>query len=92
MLTASAPPPPPPPEPCRATTLTVRVTVTGLFVVTDHPTLATGAPHTLLGLIVLGLALGLFSLTSYVLNHLFVDAPDEDEPPDAPEATASGVV
>jgi len=55
----------------------VRVTVTGLLWVTDHPDWATGAPHTLLGLVVLGLALGLFSLISYILNHLFVDVPDD---------------
>ena len=69
----------------------VRVTITGVLVVTEHPELATGAPHTILGLVVLGLALGLFSLTSYVLNHLFVDVQDEGEPPGGPNPPLSGV-
>lgn len=57
----------------------IRVTTTGLLHVYGHPELARGTPHQLLGLATLGIALGLFALTGYVLNHLFVEGASEDE-------------
>jgi len=55
---------------------TVRVTITGLLIVCDHGDLATGVPHQLFGIIMLLVALALFSLVGYVLAHLFVEVPD----------------
>lgn len=54
---------------------TLRVTVTGLFIVLDLGNLATGTPHQLLGIIMLLVALSLFALVGYVLRHLFVEVP-----------------
>ncbi|MFH0981202.1 MAG: exosortase/archaeosortase family protein [Planctomycetota bacterium] len=58
----------------------VRVTVTGVLTVAGHNELAQGAAHTLLGLAMLPIALGLFALVGYVLKHLFV----EEEPAPTP--------
>ena len=55
----------------------VRVTTTGYLTITGHVDLAQGTAHQLLGLLMLLIALGLFSLLGYVLNHLFVESPEE---------------
>lgn len=57
----------------------IRVTTTGLFHVYGHPDLARGTPHQLLGMATLGIALGLFALTGYVLSHLFIEGSSEEE-------------
>jgi len=54
----------------------IRVTTTGLFVVFGQEELAHGFYHTLLGLAMLLIAFSLFGAISYVLGHLFVEAPD----------------
>jgi len=51
----------------------VRVTTTGFFVVTGHDQLARGTPHQVLGLSMLILALGMYSLIGYLLNKILVD-------------------
>ena len=51
----------------------VRVTTTGLFMVTGHDELARGTPHQLLGIVMLVLAFALLAGLRYVLEHLFVD-------------------
>ncbi len=51
----------------------IRVTTTGLFIVHGREDLATGTPHQLLGMLMLGLALGIYAVVGYILNHLFVD-------------------
>jgi len=51
----------------------IRVTVTGLLHVTGHEDWATGTPHAMLGMLMFVIALGLFSLVGYVLNHLWVE-------------------
>jgi exosortase len=56
----------------------VRVTVTGYLSISGHQDLAQGTAHQLLGLAMLVLALGLFSLLGYVLNHLFVEVADDE--------------
>ncbi len=56
----------------------VRVTTTGLFVVFGKEDWARGHYHTMLGLSMLPIAFALFGAVSYVLNHLFVEAQDED--------------
>lgn len=56
----------------------VRVTTTGFLTISGHRDLAQGTAHQLLGLAMLVLALGLFSLLGYVLNNLFVDAAGEE--------------
>lgn len=56
---------------------TVRVTVTGLLIVLDMREWATGTPHQLLGILMLLVALSLFSLVGYVLSHLFVEVSEE---------------
>jgi len=62
----------------------VRVTATGLFHVFSLDNLARGTPHALLAVAMLPIAFGLFGLVSYILNHLFVEEPDE--PPAEPAA------
>jgi exosortase len=51
----------------------VRVTVTGIIHVYEYKALASGAPHQLLGLAMLPIALGLFALLGWVLKNLFVE-------------------
>ena len=51
----------------------IRVTVTGVLHVYVDPKYATGTYHTVLGLLVILLATGLFLGISWVLNHLFVE-------------------
>lgn len=51
----------------------VRVTTTGLFHVHGRQDLASGTLHQLLGIVMLGLALALYALIGYVLNHLFIE-------------------
>lgn len=63
----------------------VRVTTTGLFHVFGREDLARGTAHSMLGLSMLLIAFGLYGLISYVLGrvipyimeHLFVDVPEE---------------
>jgi exosortase len=67
----------------------VRVTVTGLLTITGHDSLATGTPHMLLGIAMVGLAFGLFALFGKVLRHLFVeDSGDSGDAQAASEGTA----
>jgi len=56
----------------------VRVTVTGWLQIQGYEQLARGTAHEVLGLIMFGMALGLFSLLGYVLSHLWVDVPNTD--------------
>lgn len=57
----------------------VRVTTTGLLFVTGNDEWARGTPHQLLGLLMLVLALGLFSALGWVLANLFVDESDSPQ-------------
>lgn len=67
----------------------IRVTVTGLLSITGSQTLASGTPHMLLGIAMVGLAFGLFALFGKVLRHLFVeDTGDEGDAQAPPEGTA----
>ena len=54
----------------------IRVTTTGLFIVHGRSDLASGTPHAVFGVLMYGIALGLFVLLSYVLGHLFIEEPD----------------
>lgn len=56
---------------------TIRVTTTGLLFIFGHEGYATGTPHQLLGMLMLGLAFGLYGLLRFVLSHLFVEDGDE---------------
>lgn len=56
---------------------TIRVTVTGLMFVHGREDLARGTPHQLLGILMFAIALGLFSLIGFLLNHLFVEETPE---------------
>lgn len=67
----------------------IRVTTTGLCVVFGREDLARGVWHTLLGLAMLAVAFSLYGAVSYVLSHLFVEAPSGD---DRPEGTTTGVL
>lgn len=67
----------------------VRVTTTGLLVVNGHEALASGTAHGMLGVVMLGVAFGLFSLVSYVLRHLFID--EQEEAAGAPSTGAAMV-
>lgn len=57
----------------------VRVTTTGLLFVTGNDEWAQGTPHQLLGMLMLVLALGLFSALGWVLANLFVDESDSPQ-------------
>jgi exosortase len=50
----------------------IRVTITGLLHIYGYSSLAEGTPHALLGIATMGIALGLFAVIGYILNHLFV--------------------
>jgi exosortase len=52
----------------------IRVTITGVLHVQGHNELATGFPHTMLGLGMLGIAFSLYLGISYVLSHLYVES------------------
>ena len=54
----------------------VRVTTTCSLHVFVDPKYATGTYHTILGLVIILLATGLFLGISWVLNHLFVEVPE----------------
>lgn len=60
---------------------TVRVAVTGYFVIQGWPDLARGTPHMLLGVATLFLALGLFWTVSQVLGRLIIEEPPERDGP-----------
>ena len=61
----------------------IRVSTTGFLHVFGHEELAAGSAHELLGLAMLPIALGLFALLGYILDHLFVDeGPEPDGPAD----------
>ncbi len=54
----------------------IRVTTTGYLTIIGRTDLAQGTAHQMLGIAMLIVALGLFSLLGYVLSHLFIDAPE----------------
>jgi exosortase len=54
----------------------IRVTATGLFHIYGYKELAQGSPHTLLGVLMFALALGLFSLLGFALGRLWVEVPE----------------
>ncbi len=56
----------------------VRVTITGLLHIHGYLDWARGMPHQMLGISMLFLALGLFAAVGFVLDHLFVDTPEDD--------------
>lgn len=58
---------------------TIRVTLTGLFFVYGHPELARGTPHTLLGVAMFAVALGLYGALSFGMSHLFIEPARQEE-------------
>ena len=56
----------------------IRVFVTGVLHVYGYQDLSQGSAHALLGLAMLPIALGLFSLAGWILQNLVVDAPEEE--------------
>jgi len=56
----------------------VRVTITGVVLIYVGSNWGTGTPHTLLGLGMLVVAFGLFSLTLWILDHLFESTSEVD--------------
>jgi len=56
----------------------IRVTVTCLLHIFVDPKYATGTYHMVLGLVTLLIAFGIFSGLGWLLNHLFVEAPDTE--------------
>jgi exosortase len=53
----------------------IRVTVTCILHIYVDPKYATGTYHTILGLITLLIAFGIFSVLGWLLNHLFLEEP-----------------
>jgi exosortase len=66
----------------------IRVTTTGFLHVYGRRDLADGSAHELLGLAMLPIALGLFVLLGYILDHLFVEVDDEEIETDRPSGEA----
>jgi exosortase len=67
----------------------LRVTLTGLIHIYGSPEYAQGTAHTMLGLLMLFVAFGLFSAILYVLNNLFIEEPEPASPnPRSPEGPA----
>ena len=56
----------------------IRVTITGFMTVLGQKDLASGVPHTMLGLAMLVIAFGLYSVIAYVLGHLFVETGSDE--------------
>jgi exosortase len=64
----------------------IRVSTTGFLHVLGHRDWAEGTTHELLGLAMLPVALGLFALIGYTMDHLLVEeTEDEDEPQGRPD-------
>ena len=59
----------------------IRVTITTLLHVFVDPKYAGGTYHTILGLITLMIAFGIFTGLGWVLNNLFVEEPGDEEEP-----------
>jgi exosortase len=53
----------------------IRVTVTCILHIFVDPKYATGTYHTILGLVTLLIAFGIFSVLGWLLNHLFLEEP-----------------
>lgn len=69
---------------------TIRVVTTGLLIIHGLPEYARGTPHEMLGIAILGLALGMYWLLGFIMNNLFEPIPQEDSlPPDEPIAESS---
>ncbi len=58
----------------------LRVIITGSLQMYGYPELATGTPHTILGLVMFAIGFGAYSGILWVLDNLVVDADDEPEP------------
>lgn len=56
-----------------------RVIITGSLQMYDHGNLATGTPHTVLGLIMFGLGFAIYLGIIWMLDHLFVEDSGEDD-------------
>jgi len=56
----------------------IRVTITGLLFIHGQEELARGTPHQLLGLAMLLVALGMYSLVGWVLARLWIDVPESE--------------
>lgn len=68
----------------------IRVSTTGFLHVFGHRDWAEGTTHELLGLAMLPVALGLFALIGYTMDHLFVEeTEDEDEPQGRPDVATA---
>lgn len=57
----------------------IRVTTTGFLYIFGHRNWAEGAAHELLGLAMLPVALGLFALLGYILDHLVIEEGTEPD-------------
>ncbi|HVP13033.1 MAG TPA: exosortase/archaeosortase family protein [Phycisphaerae bacterium] len=67
----------------------LRVIITGGLQMYGYPELASGTPHTILGLVLFGLGFAMYLGVLWVLDHLFTEEPDEPEQPDAARAGES---
>ena len=55
----------------------LRVIITGGFSMYGHGELASGTPHTVLGLAMFGLGFAIYMGILWVLDHLFVESPKD---------------
>jgi exosortase len=67
----------------------LRVIITGSFQMYGHPELASGTPHTILGLLLFAMGFAMYLGVLWVLDHLFSEEPDEPQSQDAPVAGES---
>jgi len=56
----------------------LRVIITGGFQMYGHSELASGTPHTLLGLLMFGLGFAMYLAILWGLDHIFVEDDDDD--------------
>ncbi len=64
----------------------LRVIITGSLQMYGYPELATGTPHTILGLVMFAVGFGVYSGILWVLDHLVVEADDEPATPSSVRA------
>jgi len=64
----------------------LRVIITGSFQMYGHSELASGTPHTVLGLLMFALGFSVYSLILWGLDHIFVED-NEDGPGDQSQTT-----
>lgn len=67
----------------------MRVIITGAFQMYEHGNLASGTPHTVLGLLMFGLGFVIYMAILWVMDHLFVESKDDAPANGSPSGAVS---